>query len=229
MAKLQSRGKCNLCGGTFAKAAMSTHLKKCLKQDPSAGSAGGTRTRLFHLVVQGKHDPFYWLHLEVPAQATLDDLDAFLRAIWLECCGHLSAFTIGQTRYTAPPPFEDPFGDFGDDEDTDIELGKVLRPQSSFGYEYDFGSTTELSVKVVGEREGEVDRKKPIRILARNDPPAIPCGKCGQPATVICTQHSYEPGGWLCKSCGKRHKCDEEMFLPVVNSPRTGVCGYTGE
>jgi len=27
--------------------------------------------------------------------ATLTKLDDYLRAIWLECCGHLSKFTIG--------------------------------------------------------------------------------------------------------------------------------------
>jgi len=27
--------------------------------------------------------------------ATLAKLDDYLRAIWLECCGHLSKFTIG--------------------------------------------------------------------------------------------------------------------------------------
>lgn len=41
----------------------------------------------------------YWLYLEMPARATLTDLDGFLRDIWLECCGHLSAFDIGTVRY----------------------------------------------------------------------------------------------------------------------------------
>jgi len=35
----------------------------------------------------------------MPARATLTDLDGFLRDIWLECCGHLSAFDIGTVRY----------------------------------------------------------------------------------------------------------------------------------
>ena len=26
----------------------------------------------------------------------------------------------------------------------------------------------------------------------------------------------------------KCHECDDEIFLPVVNSPRTGICGHIG-
>lgn len=39
------------------------------------------------------------MHLEADAYATLEDLDAFLRSTWLECCGHMSAFTINKKRY----------------------------------------------------------------------------------------------------------------------------------
>ena len=57
------------------------------------------KTSLFHLVAQGTYAPADWMHLEIPVEATLRDLDQFLRDIWLECCGHLSAFTIGSTQY----------------------------------------------------------------------------------------------------------------------------------
>jgi hypothetical protein len=36
------------------------------------------------------------------------------------------------------------------------------------------------------------------------------------------------PNCFFCDKCGKKHKSHDEMFLPVVNSPRMGVCGYTG-
>jgi hypothetical protein len=29
--------------------------------------------------------------------------------------------------------------------------------------------------------------------------------------------------------CVKDHECGEEMLLPMANSPRAGVCGYTGQ
>ena len=55
------------------------------------------------------------------------------------------------------------------------------------------------------------------------------CGVCGKPATQVCTECMWENTGWLCDECASKHDTDEEMFLPVVNSPRVGMCGYTGE
>jgi hypothetical protein len=113
------------------------------------------------------------------------------------------------------------------DESMRSRLDKVLTPGQSFTHEYDFGSTTELNLKVMSEWEIEV-KGKAIQILARNDPPVIPCDVCGKPATEICTECVYSGEGWLCDECAKDHECGEEMLLPVVNSPRVGVCGYTG-
>ncbi len=61
--------------------------------------------------------------------------------------------------------------------------------------------------------------------------PIIPCDECGKfQATQICTFCQWDDGGWLCDNCAKVHNCDEDdMFLPVVNSPRAGVCAYCGE
>jgi hypothetical protein len=33
---------------------------------------------------------------------------------------------------------------------------------------------------------------------------------------------------FFCDSCAEKHE-HEEMLLPVVNSPRMGVCAYDGE
>ena len=54
------------------------------------------------------------------------------------------------------------------------------------------------------------------------------CEKCGQPAVWVCSSCIYDNGGWLCDAHTRKHKCGEEMLLPVVNSPRVGMCGYTG-
>jgi hypothetical protein len=226
----QTKGICELCKGTFGKAAMTRHLAKCLetpkgpKGAPVREAAPNT-TRLFHLVVQGKYDAQYWLHLEASATATLQDLDDFLRHIWLECCGHLSAFEIAGTRYSVPVE-DDWFAceEEFDEPGTDVSLGDVLHPGRQFTHEYDFGSTTELTLKVVSERQG-VAGKEPIRLLSRNEPPAIPCEGCGEPATRVSV---WEGSGWFCDRCAEKRDIDEDGSLPVVNSPRVGVCGYTG-
>jgi hypothetical protein len=42
-------------------------------------------------------------------------------------------------------------------------------------------------------------------------------------------ENSYDESGWFCERCAEENDLNtEEMTLPVVNSPRTGVCGYTG-
>ena len=103
---------------------------------------------------------------------------------------------------------------------------KVLRPGLTFDYEYDFGSTTALTLRAVGVCNGGAG-KAPIALLARNNPTALACS-CGKPATEICTQCAGDGEGWLCTSCADAHACGEESLLPVVNSSRVGVCGYTG-
>ena len=134
----------------------------------------------------------------------------------------MSMFQIDRRRYEPSDPY-------GGGEAMEVALGEVLRPRLAFRYEYDFGSTTELVLKVVAVREGGFKGHAP-RILARNDPPRHACASCGKPATLLCTECSCqgEDEGWLCKACGKEHECGEEMLLPAVNSPRVGVCGYDG-
>jgi len=212
----KSEGTCLLCGVKLAKGAVSRHLKLCAT---TGNAAGKPKTKAFHIVVEGAHLPEYWLHLSVPAGAKLERLDAFLRNIWLECCGHLSAFKIEKTLYSRQPDAE-----YGE-KNMRVELRKALTPGIKFSYDYDFGSTTSLALKVVGEIENESDS---IQLLARNTPPAIPCSKCGKPATQVCVDCAWEEKGWLCGACAPKHKCGEDMLLPVVNSPRVGVCAYSG-
>ena len=208
-----SKGTCTLCGSTFDKSGMTKHLQSCLgKTQTDGGLMKGSSPSLkfFHLLVEGHDLPEYWMHLKVSSHARFQDLDIFLRKIWLECCGHLSAFIIGTEE---------------------VKKGKtleyVLRPGMQLIHEYDFGSTTELTIKVVSEFESTMKTGK-VEILARNDPPQIKCSYCDNRATAICTECIYEDAGWLCDDCAEDHDCGQDMMLPVVNSPRTGVCGYTG-
>ncbi len=73
-----------------------------------------------------------------------------------------------------------------------------------------------------------VSGKEKIRLLARNLAMSFECSKCGEPATQMCSECSWENELWLCDACGSQHECGEEMLLPIVNSPRIGQCGYTG-
>lgn len=205
---------------------MIRHLAACRERKKSfarvekgKSSAGAA---IMHLSIEGRYYKDYWMHVEIPAAAKLHDLDQFLRDIWLECCGHLSVFVIEGPQCSASP-----MGDYGEDS-MDVSLDSVLVPGKVFYYEYDFGSTTELKLKLLGQRKGIIGQPR-ISIMARNLPPDIACTTCGKQATEVCVECIYQGEGWYCDSCAEDHECGEEMLLPVVNSPRVGVCGYTGQ
>jgi hypothetical protein len=96
-----------------------------------------------------------------------------------------------------------------------------------FSHQYDFGTTTELALRVAGEHTAPA-LAGGLKLLARNEPPAIPCSVCAKPATQVCRRCAEEGAAGLCDACAGRHDCGEEMLAPLINSPRTGVCGYCG-
>ncbi len=229
-----SYGKCFFCGQPFAKNTITRHLQTCsARQEAMAKEAqarAGKPVRLFHLQAEGEHASDYWLHFEMPASATLADLDGFLRDIWLECCGHLSAFTVGDTRYEedtgmVDAMWKDFFGPSMPTKNMNVKLYGVLQVGEQFTHEYDFGTTTHLKLKVVAERQGMRPRGD-VRLLARNYAPDYGCVKCQKPAQWIYT-FEYPPQLY-CETHARKHKNWEDGFLPLVNSPRTGNCGYTG-
>lgn len=338
-------GLCKFCRGEFEKAKMSQHLKNCKErariEAEIAKSPQGkkfVRTKLFHIVLEGKYNPQYWMHIEMPAEAQLIHLDDFIRAVWVECCDHLSAFQIGEFYYESEPPSfdfssieiigsdeaasmavkgttskdseedEEDLEDSENDEDYDkfdleeefdpllletipadivaklrtihsrddaskylreemkvkiparndkdresimqyfqgrerqravkfliemiedhslyAELGKVLGVGQKFFYTYDFGSSTNLNLRIVSEREGLVNPKDAVMLLARNLAPEFKCRVCDAPATLI-FGGAWGDGSTYCKKHAKKYE-GEGLLLPIVNSPRVGVCGYDG-
>ena len=111
MTRQTSKGVCTFCHGEFSKSAMTRHLETCEQRANTEAKAGSRRKaqkiRTFHLVVEGRDLPMYWMHLEITPSTTLATLDRFLRATWLECCGHLSAFEIGGVRYAVDAGIDD--------------------------------------------------------------------------------------------------------------------------
>lgn len=205
-----SKGVCELCQAIVARSAISRHVAKCLKMRPAAEPT--VVTELLHVVAEA--DP-YWLHIDVPMRAPLSELDGLLRNIWLECCYHLSAFTIGGTNYSRQPDT------YYGDKPLSVAIGSVLRPGDRCRYRYDFGSTTELSIRVVGTRTGQ---SNDARLLARNVAPVVTCERCQNPAAFVETNRMV----CICDACREKQEFSVEGgdVLPLVNSPRTGVCCY---
>ena len=143
--------------------------------------------------MQGAYAKEYWLDLEMIGSASLEQLDKYLRAIWLECCGHLSKYTIGGWGGT----------DIGKARKANsvFEAGLVLR------HLYDFGTTSETDIQVVGSRSGHPLTKHPIYLMARNNQPEALCQECGQPADWLCIECLYEDEktGFLCNEHVEEH------------------------
>jgi len=204
--KTVTDGHCWLCGARITKASMWKHIQNA--HTPVQG------TEECHVLkIEGAEDRNFWLYVDIPSNKTLRDLDRFLRKIWLECCSHhLSAFRerhweIAKTRALAGTP-----------------VGAQLR------YQYDFGSTTELSVSVVALTSREKQRGV-VRLLARNTLPTLACSECGQQAELICCEckGSNVESPFFCVGCYEKHEIHEQISLPIVNSPRMGECGFCGE
>lgn len=198
------RGTCYLCDKEYSRQGMRRHLTSCLKKESEEGV-----DESLHLFVDG--GKWYWLHLLVDKETTFEDLDQYLRSIWLECCGHLSSFTYNDEEFC---------------EDKDVVIADVLEKDEPCEYIYDFGSSTILDIKIVGEARRV--RERPILLIAQNLEFPFACYSCGKNATAICTICMYENAEetFLCEDCFEEHSCSEDCYLPVVNSPRMGVCGY---
>ncbi len=223
----QTKGQCRLCGAVYNLGHISRHLKTCAPKGLAQSAEKRKPQPVFLISVTSKPVKTYWIHVAMPASARLSVLDRFLRRIWVECCDHLSLFVIDGEEYMS--------GNFINEYDEDIgsmeeRARDVLDVGTEFDYYYDMGSTTELELRVLSLFDAPVPSNEVI-LLARNQPPVILCNNCGnQPAKWICPECSWRGKGWLCEECARTHDCDYELdeFLPVVNSPRVGVCGYTG-
>jgi hypothetical protein len=155
--------------------------------------------------------------LEIPGKTQLVELDDYLRAIWLECCGHLSQFSIG--------------GWSGDEIPMTARVADVFGPDLEVTHIYDFGTSSITSIKAISTREGKFLPSKPIALMARNLQPESSCIECDEPANWFCLECMIEDQvyGTLCDRHVKTHPHEDyEDPIPLVNSPRLGMCGYTG-
>ncbi len=203
VASVRGVGRCVCCGRELSAAGMSRHLATCKGRPVGKG-------RSFHLLFESEERPEFWMHLEANVTTTFQAVDGTLRALWLECCGHLSAFEIRGERVVTVP--DDEYGLGGLPMRT--RLDRLMAPGVRFTYEYDYGSTTSLVGRCVSVVEG-TKRAPTVRVIARNLPPLYPCARCQSEATMALWE---EP---LCDGCTEASG-EAECALPLVDSPRWG-------
>lgn len=214
--KIKTEGACLGCGEKRTATYAGIHVLKCAETLAALQRDAKLEEGYLIRVSWDEQPHMYWLLIAMAKSLTFDDLDAFLRKIWLECCGHLSEFIIGGKHN---------FSDAESDELMEKQVGQMFYQGMEFRHAYDFGSTTKLILKVLKPIEACSANK--VVLLMRNDPPEFSCERCQKQAHFICSICN----GKICRACWKRHSCvkredDLYMLAKLVNSPRTGVCGY---
>lgn len=208
--ELKSEGKCLYCGKMFSQKEIGNHLAKHLAQMEKENE--GRKVNYVHVEVEAFE---MFLHLLVKGDAQMKVIDKFLRNVWLECCGHLSAFGHKNFKVKMSHAVED-----------------VFQPRIKIYYDYDFGTTTRVLLKA--RKHYKLNLKEKIILLSRNEPLKIMCSSCKKvPAVNICSVCWYEKDAFFCEYCSEKHAevCEdfnEYARMPVVNSPRMGECGYEG-
>ena len=198
---------------------LAKHLATCpkrLEQISASTNKPGTVQPLYHLLVRDRYSNQFWLHLEMNGSAKLKDLDRYLRAIWLDCCDHLSKFTVKGWGTEIPSSWT---------------AERVFDSLPEITHLYDFGTTSETVIRVVGSSEGKPLTRHPITLMARNDLAKEPCMECDARATHFCQECMIERDetGMLCDEHAEDHSCSNYGGpISLVNSPRLGMCGYDG-
>lgn len=218
--KIKTKGKCIKCGEAYSPEKGSSHLLECALQSsqPAQVLTEGYLIR----IACATRPKMYWMFVAIPKNASLELLDKFLRDTWLECCGHLSQFTIGSRRIMSHTEPGNP------NQSMKNSIGQILSPGMKCEYIYDMGSSTNLELEVIAEITTCPQKK--VTMLMLNDPIDRPCESCKKTADTICSSCDAT----ICTSCTKRHPCvfdenDDYILMPLVNSPRAGVCGYVGK
>jgi hypothetical protein len=213
-------GNCAFCGGSVNKRGFARHAPSCADYQAAVQRAERSRRKVEPIVQLHARDAYggqFWLDLEMRSSATLMDLDDYLRAIWLECCGHMRQFSIG--------------GWGGAEIPQSRRAASVFQQGLELTHIYDFGTESETRITMAGVREGRPITARPITLLARNVMPAAACIECGAPASFLCMEcvTEHETWGVLCDAHAQAHPhVDYGDPIRLVNSPRMGLCGYTG-
>ncbi|MFT8350873.1 SEC-C metal-binding domain-containing protein [Clostridium saccharoperbutylacetonicum] len=184
------QGKCYYCEKELTERTIKRHMKNCPEMkkviDKQMRIAKGTRNQ-FIISIKDKDEPNkYCIYASIDTNLQLQHLDKLIRDIWVECCGHLSAFYIDGKILT---------DNMNELYEMNLFLKDVLSIGKKFGYEYDFGSSTNLSLEVVEVLEVPKEFTQ-IEIIARNN-------------------KYISPRNGVCGYNGK--KSDEKQYLPQNN------------
>ena len=197
-------GICSLCQETVPGSRIRRHLLSCVEahtglkpsQTPGKKDRRKIALKTAYISIRSREQP-HWLELGVRCDTTIRELDMFLRALWLECCGHLSHFKINGVTYSVMVPLPGErrrFDPMDDEEAAWLHMGKSVNATvpllTKFEHEFDYGSPTELLLEHYAVFGDLVQRLVPSQpwhggkmvILARNHSLRV-CLRCRRPAS----------------------------------------------
>jgi len=111
-------------------------------------------------------------------------------------------------------------------------ISNIFKHSDRIDYMYDFGSLTTIQLKLIDEfLVNNININ--ILILFRNNEIQDLCSECHEiNAKWICNFCYDDEDRLICNKCISKHYCTiengDEILLPITNSPRSGVCGYSG-
>lgn len=191
--------ECDYCKKKFGCKLIIYHYEECIIKKHINDS--GFILRFFSHGIFGN---IYFIYAIVGLKCDFMHIDSFLRKKWCECCNHLSFFTNLKNNEKISKTKKIIEFDIGD----------------KFIYKYDMGSTTTIYCEILGKMEG-IDRNNKINILKQNDKQYIICSNCNKKySEYIIDNEAY------CKKCVSKIDDETDIMLNIVNSPRTGICGY---
>ena len=208
----EARGHCHLCNHAQDSASLHQHMIDCFQQYAAIPSGEDLAPFILLRIDDAEHRQHY-LYVAARHDASLGNIDEFLRAAWLDCCQHESRFFFDDFEVTNPQ---------GDDAahftiiDWDSPISASALPGASFAYHYDYHDPTILAITSLGI--AIMDLPQPVYLAARNLPPR--CHTCPATATRwLTTEDELSEAHHVptCNNCSTPPKPDD---VPVVNSPR---------
>ena len=253
-----SEGICHVCGNPLRADDVRSHAASCfmvaVRSRYTVRDVDERYARSKPIMIWVRSEELrHWMMLIVQPTTSLRQLDQFLRDLWLECCGHMSHFQIGNIQYSAcvPGPGDLPMFDTDLAEPDEQHMVHTVEETTAMGqqfrHEFDYGDTTCLDLECVAalpvpyeyvqefinppdETQGHHDDF--ITIVGRNLPPER-CFTCGAVAHWRYYENPYihvppEEGGPIVAPPYFCNDCAprDVTLSELRNSPRVGVGCY---
>lgn len=211
MKRCKTKGICSYC-----RTAIPKNIRSIMKHISDCKAIVNSKRPVsphMILMIEAKYIQFYWMVIKAKPDTRMETVDQFLKDIWVECCWHLSEFS-----------------ESGHNISMDKKISDVFLYGNKIDYIYDFGSPTEITLSLI--QSVDMINDKAIQVILQNEEIEFKCSYCGKKASDLCQYCSETEDIALCEACRENHECfieeEEDCLVPIHNSPRLGVCGYTG-